>query len=122
MSSYLEDGVLDILGIQYRLQNGFVVNRQKLLPQAFIVTVDEPEFGCEGRPDTEAVYAKVHALTMQGQKTWLIGEKDLEQSGIYDNMWVCILAKDKQLVCWREGTDEILPFSEEIWNRKLEEP
>lgn len=43
MAAFLDNGILDILNVQYRLENGFVVNGQRLIPQAFIVSVDEPE-------------------------------------------------------------------------------
>ncbi len=119
MAAYLENGILDVLSVQYRLEHGFVVNRIKLLPLAFIMRVDEPE----NKQDAGAtiVYARVHALTKKGQKVWLIGEKDLEESGIYDDTWVCTLEHGRQLVCWREGTDEMLPVSLNLWNNKLEE-
>lgn len=117
MAAYLDNGILDVLGIQYRLEHGFVVNRIKLLPLAFIMRVDEPE----AKESATVVYAKVYALTKKGQKVWLIGEKDLEESGIYDNTWVCALEQGRQLVCWREGTDEMIPVSVDLWNNKLEE-
>lgn len=121
MAAYLDNGTLDILSIQYRLENGFVVNRMKMTPLAYIMRVDEPDFGCEGRPETKVVYEKVYALTLKGQKVWLMGEKDLEISGIYDNTWVCRLESTHQLVCWREGTEEMIPVPEDLWNNKLEE-
>ena len=117
MAAYLDNGILDVLGIQYRLENGFVVNHIKLLPLAFIMRVDEPE----EKAGATVSYAKVYALTKKGQKVWLIGQKDLEESGIYDDTWVCTLEHGHQLICWREGTDEMLPVSLDLWNNKLEE-
>ncbi len=117
MAAYLKNGILDVLSVQYRLENGFVLNGQKLLPQAFIVCVDEPE-----QSDTNTItFAKVHALTLKGQKTWLMGKEDLEISGIYDDTWVCRIEKTHQLICWREGTKEMIPVSEDLWKNKLEE-
>ena len=117
MAAYLDNGILDILSVQYRLENGFVVNGQRLQPLAFIMRVDEPE-----KSDTNSVvFAKVHALTMKGRKVWIMGEKDLEVSGIYDNTWVCIIENTRQLICWREGTKEMMPVPEDLWNNKLEE-
>lgn len=117
MAAYLDNGTLDVLGIQYRLEHGFVVNRIKLLPLAFIMRVDEPDTAA----NATVVYAKVYALTKKGQKVWLIGQKDLEESGIYDDTWVCALEQNRQLICWREGTDEMIPVSVDLWNNKLEE-
>ena len=48
MAAYLDNGTLDILSVQYRLENGFVVNGLRLVPQAFIVSVDEPERSSAG--------------------------------------------------------------------------
>lgn len=117
MAAYLEDGTLDLLGVQYRLENGFVVNGLRLVPQAFIYRVDEPESSSVGK----VVFAKVYGLTMKGQKVWLLGEQDLEVSGIYDNTWVCRVEQTRQLICWREGTKEMIPVPEDMWKNKLEE-
>ncbi len=117
MAAFLDNGILDILNVQYRLENGFVVNGQRLIPQAFIVSVDEPEKSGAGT----IVFEKVHALTMIGKKTWLMGKEDLEISGIYDNTWVCRVEQTRKLICWREGTQEMIPVPEDLWNNKLEE-
>lgn len=117
MAAYLDNGILDILNVQYRLENGFVVNGMRLVPQAFIVSVDEPERSGAGT----IVFEKVHALTMVGKKTWLMGKEDLELTGIYDNTWVCRVQQTRQLICWREGTQEMIPVPEDLWNNKLEE-
>ncbi len=115
--AYLDNGTLDILSIQYRLENGFVVNRIRLKPLAYIMRVDEPEKNSVGK----IVFAKVYGLTIKGQKVWLLGEQDLEASGIYDDTWVCRVEGTHQLVCWREGTKELQPVPEDLWNNKLEE-
>ena len=117
MAAYLNNGTLDLLSVQYRLENGFVVNGLTLIPQAFIVSVDEPERSSAGT----IVFEKVHALTMKGKKTWLMGREDLEISGIYDNTWVCRVEQSRKLICWREGTEEMIPVPEDLWNNKLEE-
>lgn len=91
MAAYMDNGTLDILNVQYRLENGFVVNGMKLVPLAFIVSVDEPE---RSSADT-IVFEKVHALTMKGQKVWLLGKEDLEISGIYNS------AVPRWLSCWQ---------------------
>lgn len=117
----MDNGILDILNVQYRLENGFRVKGKNLVPLAFIYRVDEPDFGCEGRPEGKVMYDKVYALTLKGQKVWIIGEKDLEESGIYDNTWVCREEQTHQLICWREGTEEMMPVSEDLWNNKLED-
>lgn len=117
MSAYLDNGILDLLHVQYRLENGFAVKGIKLVPQAFIMRVDEPESSSFGK----IVFSKVHGLTAKGQKVWLFAEKDLEESGIYDNTWVCRVENSRQLICWREGTDEMMPVPEDMWNNKLEE-
>ena len=98
MAAYLDNGTLDILSVQYRLENGFVVNGLRLAPQAFIVSVDEPERSSAGT----IVFEKVHALTIKGKRVWLLGKEDLEISGIYDNTWVCRVEQTHQLICWRE--------------------
>lgn len=117
MAAFSDNGTLDILNVQYRLQNGFRVKGLNLIPQAFIVSVDEPEQNSMGK----VVFAKVHGLTLKGQKVWLFGEEDLEISGIYDNTWVCRVEQSRQLICWREGTDEMIPVPEDMWKNKLEE-
>lgn len=121
MAAYMDNGILDILNIQYRLENGFRVQGRHLLPLAFIMRVDDPEHSSKGRVEGEILYDKVYALTLKGQKVWIIGEKDLEESGIYDNTWVCRDAQTRQLLCWREGTEEMMPVSEDLWNNKLED-
>lgn len=121
MAAYMDNGILDILNVQYRLENGFRLQGKKLIPLAFIMRVDEPDHSSESRSKEKIMYDKVYALTLKGQKVWIIGEKDLEESGIYDNTWVCRDEQTRQLLCWREGTEEMIPVSEDLWNNKLEE-
>ena len=56
MAAYMDNGILDILNVQYRLENGFRVKGKNLVPLAFIYRVDEPDFGCEGRPVGKVMY------------------------------------------------------------------
>ncbi len=116
----LKNGMLDMLDIQYCLQNGLRVKGERLVPVAYILSADEPDFGCEGRLDGKPSYATIHALTLKGQKAWNLSEEDLMESGIYDRMWICRRESTKELVRWREGSDAPEPLSEEIWGHKLE--
>ena len=56
MAAYLDDGTLDLLSVQYRLENGFKLKGLKLVPQAFIMRVDEPERSELGRIWRKAVF------------------------------------------------------------------
>lgn len=124
MAAYLKDGTLDILGIQYFLTNGFRFPEGEFLPVAYVVSVDEPDFGCEGRPENEVVYATLQAFTLQGVKHYRMEEQGLNQTQLYDDMWVGTRIRkngDREFGCFREGSQMFHIFDPVIWDQCIEE-
>ena len=55
-------------------QTPIMVNRTEIRPLCYLIRVDEPEFGCEGRPDGEPVYGTVLLCDAHGERTVRIAE------------------------------------------------
>lgn len=116
------DGNFDILGVQFRLENGFKINRQQFYPEVFLYQVNEPDFGCEGRMEGKPVYAELYGYTLKGTVKWLLNERTLQECELFDQMWVGTLEMPdgtKQLISWREGTSDWNVLDREKWAEKL---
>lgn len=112
----------DILGVQFRLENEFKINRQQFHPEVFLYQVNEPEFGCEGRPEGKPAYAELYGYTLTGTVKWLLSEQTLQECGLFDYMWVGTIEMPdgtRQLISWREGTQEWKVLDREKWEEKL---
>lgn len=124
MAAYLKDGTLDRRGIQYSLTNGFRFPEGVFLPIAYVVSVDEPDFGCEGRPENEKVYATLCTYTLEGMKTCKMEEHGLDASCLFDDMWVGTrIGRNgmKEFGCFREGSEMFHIFDQQIWEQRIEE-
>lgn len=122
MGAFLDNGVFDLLGMQYGLHNGFRIKEGQLMPIAYVVSASEPEFGCEGRPDGREVYGILNTYTITGLEKCQIEEKLFNESGIFDHMWVGTLTcKDgtEKFGCWREGSDEFHAFPKSTWDARI---
>lgn len=62
------------------------VNGTEIRPLCYLIRVDEPEFGCEGRPDGEPVYGSVLLCDVHGERTVPIEETVLMRSRLDDKM------------------------------------
>ena len=69
-------------------QNGICLPGGIFWPLYYLSRVDEPEFGCEGRPEGGPIFGLAYGFDTQGPRRWEIGEVDLWTSGLDDNMWV----------------------------------
>ena len=115
--------MFDILGIQYRLENGFRIGKSEFKPVAYLVSVDEPEFGCEGRPEEGKVCARLQGITMKGTQSWKLDADKLEESGLYDDMWIGFVTDKlgtKKLASWRAGNPSWEEIPEDVWNMRTE--
>jgi hypothetical protein len=79
---------MDKITIMGKLGIGFTVAGKKFQPQAFILMVDEPDFGCEGRPEGAPVYAEIYGYDKTGERKWLLEERYLASSCFDDKMWL----------------------------------
>lgn len=57
-------------------------------PFYYLARVDEPEFGCEGRPEEGPILGRAYGYDAQGPRQWDIGEVDLWRGRLDDQMWV----------------------------------
>lgn len=80
-------------------QDGIALPEGTFWPLCYLSRVDEPEFGCEGRPEGGPIFGLAYGFDAQGPRRWQIREADLWVSGLDDNMWVG---------CW-QGDYAILP-------------
>ena len=69
-------------------QKGIALPEGTFWPVCYLSRVDEPEFGCEGRPEGGPIFGLAYGFDAQGPRRWEIEEADLWRSGLDDNMWV----------------------------------
>ncbi|SFG39303.1 hypothetical protein SAMN04487761_1167 [Lachnospiraceae bacterium C7] len=124
MRAYLDDGTFDLLGLVYLFQVGIDISAGHITPVAYINFVEEPDFGCEGRPEGEIVFAKLEVYTDKGPKKLLATEAMLDETGLYDHMWVGFLKKKDgttEFVSHRDGIDEYTVVDKSKWDSLKEE-
>lgn len=90
-----------------KMKKGFKVQGKDFEPFCYVQRVDEPEFGCEGRPDNELVYGTITIINEKGTSVVKLEEKELWKSGLDDNMWIGVLHNNDLVenVTVREGVD-----------------
>lgn len=88
----------------------FAIDGQEFEPECWLIRVDEPEFGCEGRPDGEPVCGSVVLLDGSGQRTEPIAEDLLFGSRLDDRMWIGRYGGEMALV--RRDRVTVLPMNE----------
>lgn len=89
----------------------FGVEGREIQPVGYLIRVDEPEFGCEGRPDGQPVYGTVLLCDAQGERTVPIEETVLMRSRLDDKMTIGLL--DGTLVLVSRTRTTYVPLSEE---------
>lgn len=70
----------------------FDLNGSVVRPLAKILYVEEPDFGCEGVPETGDVFGSIVLEDKRGQRTVKILEEQLFASRFDDGMWIGKLA------------------------------
>ena len=85
-------------------RSGFPVDGRRFLPLFYLEQVDEPDFGCEGRPEQGEVCGCARGFTAEGEKLWQIEEKALWYSGFDDDQWAGMLAGESGPVLVRGKT------------------
>ncbi len=103
--------------IQKRLSQGFLLEGKLFHPLVYLRRVDEPEFGCEGRPEEGPVCGTIWGYDRSGGKTWQIPDWIMEITGLDDRMWIGLL--EGQLVSCQEGQPGWKPFPRGPWLEAL---
>lgn len=80
----------------------------KFVPLIYLSRVDEPEFGCEGRPDGETVYGTAYGETSAGKRAWKIEEHLLWNTGLDDDVWIGQMDQD-YVILKQDKSIQILP-------------
>ena len=70
------------------LEQGISLKEGEFAPLIYLSRVDEPEFGCEGRPDGGVVCGTAYGVTPEGDRVWPVEEQLLWRAGLDDGMWV----------------------------------
>ena len=76
------------LEIQTLLRDGMMLPGGEFRPIAFFARVDEPEFGCEGRPDQGLILGYIYGWDRHGKREWALEESALWAGGFDDRMWI----------------------------------
>lgn len=74
--------------IKAAFQQGIALQSGWFQPLIYLYRVDEPEFGCEGRPDGGAICGVAYGITLEGERKWQVEERLLWSTGLDDGMWV----------------------------------
>ncbi|BBF41814.1 hypothetical protein lbkm_0494 [Lachnospiraceae bacterium KM106-2] len=96
---------LDKHNIINQLEQGFLIQNHQFHPRYFILQVDDPEFGCEGRPEGETIYGQITLLSLKGTFVLQVEEPFLWKSGIDDRMWIGRLDGTEGIIMKREIRD-----------------
>ena len=67
---------------------GIALPEGRFAPLYYLSRVDEPEFGCEGRPEQGKIYGHAYGFDAGGARQWEIEETALWCLGLDDGMWV----------------------------------
>ena len=98
------------------------VHNQKIKLICFIEQVDEPEFGCEGRPDNQPIFGKLVCIYPGGRKTVNIEEKLLWKSGLDDQMWIGKEeGQKKYFAIYKNNLEMLLPLETDILDCIMQE-
>lgn len=76
----------------------FDINGSIFRPKGRLIYVEEPDFGCEERPENEPVYGRVVLEDENGQRTVKIEESILFSGQMNDGMWYGTLGRATVLV------------------------
>ncbi len=66
----------------------FMMDGAMFEPKAYLVLVEEPDFGCEGMPDDQPVCGSIRWMDAQGEHVTPIAETQLFASQLDDAMWI----------------------------------
>lgn len=80
----------------------------EFIPLIYLSRVDEPEFGCEGRPDGTPVYGTAYGETPEGRQTWKVEECLLWSTGLDDDVWIGQMDQN-YVILKRDKSTRILP-------------
>lgn len=90
------------------------VDGQRFAPLLHLLYVEEPDFGCEGVPETGAVCGSVVAEDDAGRRTIPIEETLLFASRLDDNTWIGTVQGTLMLL---DAKKHLLPLNEaeQMW-------
>lgn len=66
----------------------FMIEDVLFTPQAYLLLVDEPDFGCEGAPDGKPVCGSIRWVNAHGEHVTPIPETQLFATRLDDKMWI----------------------------------
>ena len=95
---------MDEQQIKTAFSEGISLPEGQFTPIYYLSRVDEPEFGCEGRPEQ----GKIYGYDKNGPHQWEIEETALWGAGLDDDMWVGRLSGSYATLCPSFGRVELL--------------
>lgn len=66
----------------------FLVDGRCFEPFVYLDRVDLPDFGCEGRPDSQPAFGAIWGRRPDGTHFWRVTEAALLESGFTDDQWL----------------------------------
>ena len=103
--------------ILHRLRVGFETAGGHYSPVLYLRRVDEPEFGCEGRPEEGPIYGTIYGVSREGPFRMELEDWMILLSGMDDNMFIGV-QEDGGLCCMFED-GSFRPLPDGPWTEKL---
>ena len=100
---------MDEQQIKIGFSEGISLPEGQFTPIYYLSRVDEPEFGCEGRPEQGKIFGRAYGYDKNGPHQWEIEETALWRAGLDDNMWVGRLNGSYATLRPFSGRVELLP-------------
>lgn len=94
------------------------VENQQFQPLLHLLYVEEPDFGCEGVPETGAICGSIVAEDETGRRTIPIEEQLLFASRLDDNTWIGTVQGNLMLL---DTKKHLLPLNEaeQMWWKSM---
>ena len=100
---------MDEQQIKTAFSEGISLQEGQFTPIYYLSRVDEPEFGCEGRPEQGKIFGRAYGYDKNGTHQWENEETSLLWLCLDDDMWVGRLSGSYATLRPSSGRVELLP-------------
>lgn len=119
--TYLRDGTLDILGLQYYLTNGFEFPEAVFHPDAYVISVKFDDIRRIKKAEEARGVVEVYSHT--GFHSYQIEIRDDYLEFLTGDVWIGIRIQrngTRQFGCFKQGQNVWHVLEQSVWNKKTE--